>query len=251
MTRPEHQAGRLCELIEGQKWNAIRFPTLKIQAINNSKIKQQIEEIDQHQWLIFISANAVNFALRANDGKIDPFSKISVIAIGKATEKALQSAGLPVTLVPEQHFNTEGLLATPEMLQISGQSCLIVRGQGGREILADTLKARGAVVEYMEVYSRTIPANNESVAIDQLLEHEKINIITLTSGDALKNLLTMTSVEQHKKLQKVPTVVISDRIKELAEKSGFKTVAVTKEPSDRAIIDTITKLRSNTTWNSQ
>lgn len=238
VTRPKHQAESLCCLIEQQGWNALRFPTLEIVALENKAIKQQLKLINQYQWLIFVSTNAVNFAVAKNDGKIDCFKEVSIAAIGKATEKALQAVGLTVGLLPEAGFNTEGLLASKEMNDVNGKSCLIIRGNGGRETLADGLRERGAKVDYLEVYCRKRPA---SLPIDLavLLQKGKLEAITITSGEGLINLLAMIDKSLHDKLQAVPLVVISQRIKELAEQKEFKQIVVTNNPGDTAIIEAL------------
>ncbi len=243
VTRPKHQANILCELIEQQGWNAIRFPTLEIVALNDGKISEQIERINQYQWLIFISVNAVNFALSANDGKIEQFKQSSIAAVGKSTEKSLHTIGLPSVLVPDSNFNTEGLLATKEMNHVKGMTCLIVRGDGGRETLANTLRERGATVDYMEVYTRKMPiCNNLKVA--NMLKLDSLDVITITSGDALKNLLAMIAEELHDKLISIPLIVISKRIKELAEQNGFKHIIVTERPGDTAIIEAAVEIKA-------
>lgn len=244
VTRPAHQADKLCDLIKQQGGRAVRFPTLEIVGLKNARIKQQFEALKQRHWLIFISTNAVNFALAVNNGKIDTFKVCSIAAVGKATEKALITAGLSVDLIPESNFNTEGLLATKAMRQVNGQSCLIVRGVGGRETLANNLRERGATVDYMEVYSREIPVVNQS-NVEEMLKNRKLDAITITSGDALKNLVTMIRVELAGDLFAVPLIVISNRIKQLAEQSGFKTIAVTDNPSDTAIIKTVVQMSMN------
>jgi len=249
VTRPEHQANKLCDLIEQQDGQAIRFPTLEIVGLKNTRVKQQFETLKQWHWLIFISTNAVNFALATNNGKIDTFKACSIAAVGKATEKALISAGLTVDLIPENNFNTEGLLATKAMRQVNGQKCLIVRGEGGRETLANSLRERGATVDYMEVYSREVPVMDQS-NVEEMLKNKTLDAITITSGDALKNLVTMIGAELADNLFAVPLIVISNRIKQLAEESGFETIAVTENPSDIAIIKTVvqmgsTKLKTN------
>ena len=238
VTRAEHQAEPLCQLIEQQGWNAIRFPTLEITAVDRQYLKQQLAMTDRYQWFIFISTNAVNFALKVNNGKIDFLQHGLIAAVGKSTEKALLSLGVKVDLVPEQRFNTEGLLATKEMQHVQGKSCLIIRGQGGREQLASCLRDRGAKVDYLEVYSRGIPVNNEG-HVSRLLEQGLLDAITITSGDALKNLLVMINETLHEKLILVPLIVISERIKALAEKNKFKNIVVTDTPSDAAIIKTV------------
>ncbi|MCK5829229.1 MAG: uroporphyrinogen-III synthase [Methylococcales bacterium] len=249
VTRPKRQAESLCRLIDQQGWKSIRFPTLEIVALENNKINQQLEVINQYRWLIFISANAVNFALSANDGTIEHFKKSSIAAVGKATEKALHSIGLSVSLIPDAHFNSEGLLATKEMINVRGQACLIIRGKGGRETLANSLRERGAKVDYMEVYTREKPEYNDSNIAD-MLRQGTLNIITITSGEGLNNLMAMIAEELHDKLVSVPIIVISHRIKKIAEKIGFKHISVTEKPGDTAIIETAIKMRSqqNNNW---
>jgi uroporphyrinogen-III synthase len=238
ITRPQHQSNHLCELVEQQGWNAIRFPTLEITALSNDKITQQLKIIDQYHWVIFVSANAVDFARRAKHGNIECFANSSIIAVGKATEKALLNANLQVALMPKDRFNSEGILATPEMLHVQGKSCLIVRGEGGRETLANELQKRGATVHYLEVYTRQQPVLDSSTVADKL-QQGMLDAITITSGDALTNLLAMIDQGLHKQLLNIPLIVVSDRIKALADVLGFIHIAVTKKTGDAAIIETI------------
>ena len=241
VTRPEHQAEKLSLLIEQQHWNAIRFPTLEINPINTPALQQQLTQVSHYQWVIFISANAVNFAIKANNGKIDCFKQSRLIAIGKATEKALLLVGLIADLLPPQS-NTESLLTMNEMAEMTEQSCLIIRGENGRELLAETLRHRGAKVDYMAVYQRTVPKINNS-ELSHLLQTNQLNVITITSGNALKNLLLMLNYALHSALFAIPLVVISERIKQLAQKMGFKHIAVSHYPSDDAIIETIVEMK--------
>lgn len=241
MTRPAHQAENLSRLIEEWGGVAFRFPTLAIVPLDNScTIQNTLAHLDRYQWLVFISANAVTMHSYYSDGvKIEQFKSVRIAAIGKATALALAQAGLPVDLVPESGYNTEALLAMPQMQQMKGQSCLIIRGEGGREELATTLRSRGATVEYLDVYKRIIPALDSS-QVSLLLAQDKLDVITATSGDALQNLLIMLEEKNHQQLFEVPLVVISNRIRQIAADMGFKRIAVTNSPSDAAILETVT-----------
>jgi len=241
VTRPAHQAENLSRLIEEWGGVAFRFPTLAIVPLDNScTIQNTLAHLDKYQWLVFISANAVTMHSYYSDGvKIEQFKSVRIAAIGKATALALAQAGLPVDLVPESGYNTEALLAMPQMQQMKGQSCLIIRGEGGREELATTLRSRGATVEYLDVYKRIIPALDSS-QVSLLLAHDKLDVITATSGDALQNLLIMLEEKNHQQLFEVPLVVISNRIRQIAADMGFKRIAVTSSPSDAAILETVT-----------
>ncbi|NOQ34275.1 MAG: uroporphyrinogen-III synthase [Methylococcaceae bacterium] len=240
VTRPKQQGLSLIKLIEQHGGTAINFPTLEIiPLINNQQIKTKLEYLADYQWHIFISANAVNFALQANNGKIESFKQAKIAAIGKATAKALEEAGLIADLIPEIGFNSEALLAMPPMQSLKNKKFLIIRGEGGRETLAQTLKERGATVDYLEVYKRVQPKADNS-AILALLAEKKIQAITITSGEALHNLIAMLGNEIQATLFNIPLIVISERIKQIAQDLGFKQVHVSASPADTAIIKTVT-----------
>jgi uroporphyrinogen-III synthase len=241
VTRPEHQAENLSRLIEAQGGVAVRFPTLAIAALEGAgAIQNTLAHLDRYQWLVFVSANAVTMHSYYSDGgKIAKIKSARIAAIGKATAQALSLAGLPVDLVPESGYNSEALLAMPQMQQIKGQSCLIIRGEGGREELAATLRSRGATVEYLDVYKRVIPGI-ESTQVCFLLAQDKLDVVTVTSGEALQNLLIMLEEKYHQRLLKAPLVVVSNRIRQIAADIGFKRIAVSESPSDLAILETVT-----------
>jgi uroporphyrinogen-III synthase len=239
ITRPKKQADNLCELIEQSGGTPIRFPVLDIVPVEPSdKIKRTLNALQQYQWLFFVSVNAVNFALRANNGKIDISQHIYIVAVGQATARALRNAGLNVNLVPEQGFNTEAILAMPQLQTLNGQSCLIVRGHGGRELLAQTLEERGAQVYYLELYRRIMP-EIDTGPVERLLHQNKLDVITITSGEALKNLLKMLDSSVHHQLLATPLAVISQRIRHLAIELGFKQVFVSEQPADTALVKAI------------
>ena len=240
MTRPAHQAENLSRLIAERGGSAIRFPTLAIAAMDDAcPIKNTLAQLDRFQWLVFISANAVTMhSYYIDGGKMNRFKSTRIAAIGDATAQALELTGLPVDLAPESGYNSEALLAMPQLQHINGQNCLIVRGAGGREELATTLRSRGANVEYLDVYKRIIPGCDSS-QVSLLLAQDKLDVITITSGEALQNLLMMLDKEYHQGLFAAPLVVISDRIRQIAAGLGFKRIAVTNSPSDAAILETV------------
>jgi len=239
VTRPEHQAENLSRLIEKQGGVAVRFPTLGIVARDDAgdEIKNTLENPDNFQWIIFISANAVNFALKANGGKIARTKSVRFAAVGQSTAQAMKTAGLTVDLMPENSYNSEALLAMPQLQQVDEQNFLIVRGEGGREQLATTLRSRGAEVNYLEVYKRIIPRIDSSSVVKLLAQH-RLDVITVTSAEALQNLSLMLG-ENNKLLSLIPLVVVSDRIRCIAADMGFNRITVTDSPIDTAILETV------------
>ncbi len=239
VTRPEHQAQNLCRLIEQQGGIAVRFPTLEIVSPDDAEpIKTALENLDGFDWVIFISANAVNFALKANDGKITSMKSVRFAAVGQSTALAMKMVGLPVDLVPETGYNGEALLAMPPLQQAEGLDFLIVRGEGGREQLATTLRSRGAAVSYLEVYKRIIPRIDNSPVVELLAQH-RLDVITVTSAEALQNLHLMLGGKNNNLLSLIPLVVVSDRIRRQAFDMGFNRIAVSDSPIDTAILETV------------
>jgi uroporphyrinogen-III synthase len=239
VTRPEHQAENLSRLIRQQGGVAVRFPTLEIVSRGGAEeIKTTLANLNRFQWVVFISANAVNFALKANGGKIGRAGSSCFAAVGQSTAQAMKMAGLPVDLAPENGYNSEALLALPQLQQVEGQSFLIVRGEGGREQLATTLRSRGAEVNYLEVYKRIVPRIDSSPVIG-LLEQQRLNIITVTSAEALQNLSLMLGKNNNRRLSLIPLVVVSDRIRRIAADMGFNRITVTDSPTDTAILETV------------
>jgi uroporphyrinogen-III synthase len=239
VTRPQQQTNNLCRLIEQQLGVAVAFPTLEIVAANDcDQIAGTLANLHRFQWVVFISANAVNFALLANDGKIDQFRNVRIAAIGQATAKALAAAGLTTDLLPAHGSDSRALLAMPAMQHVWGQRILIVRGVGGLETLRHELQNRGADVDYLDVYQRTIPLADPAPVLD-LLKWNRLDLIVATSGEAVKNLLIMLGEKNQNLVLAIPLVVVSDRIRQIAENSGFERIFVTDSPSDTAILKKI------------
>ena len=241
VTRPEAQADVLCRLIEMHGGQAIRFPTLSIetQPIDTDALQLALAS----DWLIFTSKNAVDFALQAFDGKMAQPHVPAIAAVGGATAECLRQAGLDVDCVPASEFNSEGLLAEPAMHAVADKRCIIVRGVGGREKLATSLRSRGATVSYLEVYRRSRP-DIDNRALLQRLRQNQLAVTTITSEEALHNLLSMLDDFGVAALRTLPMVVVSDRIRQTAEALGFKTVAVSRQATDVAILETLKMLLS-------
>lgn len=238
VTRPEKQAEKLCALLNKIGMIPVKLPVLEIVASEEEvKIREILSQLHYYQWLFFVSVNAVNFTLRANNGKIPKLQGVGVIAIGQATASALRNVGINVDLMPERGFNSEAVLALPELQQLSGKSCLIVRGKGGRELLPETLKKRGAKVDSLEVYQRVQPKVDVN-HVENLLDNNELDVITITSVEALINLLKIFGSNKQL-LFSIPLVVISERIGKVAKQLGFTQIVISEQPSDTALVKAI------------
>ena len=249
VTRPAHQAENLIRLIEDAGGVAVKFPTLEIAGLTDLEAYEVANvNLEAYDWLIFISTNAVTMhGYYSDSDRIKKFKSLRIAAIGKATEQALHKAGYLVDLVVENGAASEALLAKPEFAQVNAQRFLIVRGQGGREELANVLQNRGAIVDYLNVYKRVMPTVDNS-ALLQLLKQGMLAIITITSAEALQNLVKLVGETCKQHLLEVPVVVVSHRIRIIAAEIGFERIAVANSPSDLAILHTVIECKRGGVW---
>lgn len=235
VTRPAHQADTLCDLIESAGGIALRYPVLAIVAIPESETNRLIiEQLERYHLAIFISPNAVNFGLDRILELAPLPANLRLATVGKGSSRELQRRlGREPDLCPTGRFNSEALLALPALQQVSGKQILIVRGTGGRELLAETLRERGAGIDYLEVYRRTRPDPPPSWP-------GKVDIITVTSSEGLQNLFDMIAPKHREELLATPLVVVSERSASLARELGFRQ-AVTKarNASNEALLDAV------------
>ena len=232
VTRPEKQALNLCTLIEQSAGQAIRFPVINIRSVFVEQAT--IAAIKQQDFIIFISRNAVTYFTKQMQKNIP--TQCRLIAVGAGTAGSMKTAGLHVAL---QAFpaNSEGLLSLPELAQCQGSKVMIVRGQGGRELLATTLQARGANINYADVYTRLLAMPTWAECQQAILA----NCIVCTSVAGVTNLCLLLD-EVDASLFNKPLIVVSERIKEHALSQGFQHVMVTDEVSDQAIVQQLMKM---------
>lgn len=232
VTRPAHQAGRFHELLLNAGAKPQLFPVIAIEPAKQAPDSLLAIHQQAYDWIIFISANAVACGLSF----FQDFSSLQATqlgAIGKQTAAALNKYGLQPSLVPEQGFTSEDFLALPPVHDLTGKKVLIVRGDTGREVLAETLSARGAKVSYAKVYQRRVTGS--ASALKQLHDTHSIDIICITSSEILRNLLQVLAAETW--IYHYPILVGSERIAADAQQRGFKhKIIVAKSPADDAML---------------
>ena len=239
VTRPARQAQALCNAIAARGGEILRLPVIEIGDPSDIRPALKIiDKLDSFAIAIFISANAVEMAQALITAHGAWPATLKIAAVGKRTAAALQHLGKHVDLMPQHGSDSEALLSLAGLQDVAGKNIVIFRGEGGRELLADTLTQRGAHVEYAEVYRRMKPDVDVS-AIQQAGEAGEIHIITVTSNESLHNLCAMTGDRGRHWLYKTPLVVISQRSAELARETGFKIVIIAKHASDEGLVDAI------------
>lgn len=236
VTRAEEQAEGLCQLIADLNGRPLRFPCIEICASEDDAHLADVRlRIEQADMAIFISANAVRYGLQQLSGGRLP-GQVKIAAVGMATAQALTDSGHKVAIVPAQGFDSEALLRCPEMSaeRLMGKRILIFRGQDGRELLRETLGRRGAQVEYAEVYQRRCPppvADLEWLSV--------LDVVTATSNNILDNLFQLIGDRFKQRLQRLPLIVISERMRDHAQALGCHQVMLAAGPDDRSLVEAL------------
>ncbi|MCZ8130136.1 MAG: uroporphyrinogen-III synthase [Steroidobacteraceae bacterium] len=247
VTRPEPQAEPLSRRLEALGARSFRFPAIEIRARDGRPaLRASLGPVDRFDWVMFVSANAVRHGLFLLEGPQTP----RLAAVGPATAAALEQAGRPVALVPASGFDSESLLASPEFARVRGQRVLIVRGDGGRELLADELRARGAEVVFAAVYERACaaPAPGAVRAVESAWAAGAIHVVTATSAELLRCLFEILGPDGRAHLQRTPLLAGGARIAQAAAAMGHEGERIVAAAADDAsLVDALVKWRRHTT----
>lgn len=243
VTRPAHQAERLCRLIEAQGGTVICFPTLEILAPRDpAAILRIIERLGEYDVAIFTSPNAVEWALTPILARRGMPPDLKMAAVGKGSARALECFGVVVDWAPVTGFGSEALLSMSGLQDVTGLNIVIFKGEGGRELLGETLEKRGARLSYVEVYRRSRPKADP----DRLLcrwRRGEIHAVTATSTESLRNLFEMIGEVGQQWLRDTPLVIISERTRQAARGMGFnRSPVIAGEASDEAIVEALLQL---------
>jgi uroporphyrinogen-III synthase len=221
VTRPREQAAPLARRIEEAGGKPILFPLLKISPpADRQSLRDAVSRLAGSDLAIFISPNAVRYGMQAIQaaGTLPP--RLKIATVGQGSARALRELGVATVIAPQERFDSEALLAMPELQNVAGWRVAIFRGKGGRELLGDTLMTRGATVEYVECYRRSRPQQNVA-ALDPAAD-----AITVTSSEALGYLWEMFDDAARKHFSMVPLFVPHQRIAEAARQLGWHEVAL-------------------------
>jgi uroporphyrinogen-III synthase len=245
VTRPAHQAEPLCQLIEAQGGSAFRFPVLEIlDPLDPRPLQQIAARLDDYDWAIFISANAVERALDSVLAVRDWPQTTRIAVIGRSSAQALQRHGLRADLVPDDRFDSEALLALPALQRVEGQRFVIFRGEGGREHLAETLRQRGARVDYIAAYRRARPTADSGPLCAQW-RTGAIDIVVVNSAESLSSLADLMGEAGADLLRRTPLLIVSERQLPLVQQLGFEQPPVVAEnATDAAVLQALLSWRS-------
>jgi uroporphyrinogen-III synthase len=244
ITRPVGQAKKLSQFITAHEGVPISFPLIEIAPLQDySQFNHTISTLKTCDWAIFISSNAVQNGLPRAFNQLSPLPpNLKFAAIGPTTAAELMQMGIPHVLIPNHRFDSESLLSLPEMQTMQGKKIMIFRGVGGREVLADTLKERGAKVIFAECYQRVNPQTN-CTQLEHLWQNRQCHAIVVTSSEAMRHLLKMTHDGSDDWIRSMKICVNHARIAETAQAAGLP-VSIADAPGDEAMLACLQKTLS-------
>jgi uroporphyrinogen-III synthase len=238
VTRPRAQAGALADAIHAAGGEAFVFPLLEIgPAPDPAPLAAAVDRLADYAFAVFVSPNAVDHCLPAILARGPWPAGLTPVAVGQGTVRALAAHGVHGTVVPSERFDSEALLEQPELAagRVAGRRVVIFRGDGGRELLGDTLTARGATVDRVPCYARSAPAEGATPLLARWHEGG-IDAFTVSSSEGLRHLVDMLDADARTRLAATPVFVPHARIAENAAALGLIRVILTA-PADAGIIE--------------
>ena len=241
ITRPAHQSAGWRRVLEEQGALVDSIPLLEIAPVQAADavqaVKNRILDFDQYDHAIFVSQNAVKYGF---DWLDDYWPQLPngprYYAIGAATARAIRQRGAEPEACDGHTMDSEALLALPPLQKPRGERVIIFRGQGGRPLIGETLAARGARLDYCELYRRLLPAAAE----DALRKYRQApGAITLHSGETLENFhraLGAVDTSQRPALRECPLILPSQRVADSARALGFPNVFAAANAGDIAML---------------
>jgi len=209
VTRPRELAQGLAARIRQAGGEPLLFPAIEIcDPQDPALVRKLLGRLREFDLAVFVSPSAVRKAFELAQGRAWP----RVAAVGEGTRCELEQRGLRNVIAPAGQADSEALLALPELAQLTGRRVLILRGAGGRELLGETLAARGAKIEYAECYRRARPPAAP-------LPEGRIDAFCVSSGEALVNLAAMLG---RARLADTPVFVSHQRVAAQAGALGLR-----------------------------
>jgi uroporphyrinogen-III synthase len=238
ITRPSGQSGHLATLIKASGGEPILFPAIRIEPLPEVATAA-LDNLQQFGLLIFVSPNAVRVAMPRilKHGGLP--AQASVAGVGPGTAAELKKSGARNIISPREGFDSEALIRELSSLPLAGSRALVIRGEGGRELLGETLRSRGAEVDYLECYRRVRPDR----AMEELLplwRSGALKACIATSSTIVMNLFEMAGEAGRPWLLGTPFFVSHPRVAATAFSRGAERVFVAGNGDEALVTGLIT-----------
>ena len=237
LTRPAEDCEALAQCLAAAGVGSSCLPLLALEPVAvDARQRLLLESLHGFAAIIVVSKPAARLLLEqlAEAGLRPP--QQGWFTVGEATAAVLQGAGLEVSF-PPRGDDSEALLAMPglhQALEVAAPCVLIVRGVGGRELLAERLAQQGASVDYLELYRRCLPAYPPGTLMRRI-EAERLNGLVVSSGQGFEHLQQLAGADWPQ-LARLPLFVPSPRVAEQARAAGAQQVVDCRGASATALL---------------
>ncbi|MDD1966261.1 uroporphyrinogen-III synthase [Pseudomonas putida] len=237
LTRPAEESQALALTLAEEGIFSSSLPLLDIQPLPVSEENRSIiYNLAAYCAVIVVSKPAARLGLELVDEVWPQPPMQDWFAVGAATAQILDDYGLRV-FYPEQGDDSEALVALPQLqAAISGYDpkVLIMRGEDGREWLAEQLREQGVAVDYLPLYRRSLP-QYPAFVLPQRVEAERLNGLVVSSGQGFEHLRQLAG-DAWPQLARLPLFVPSPRVAELAREAGAQSVVDCRGASAAALL---------------
>lgn len=199
VTRPAEQAAGWVSKLRAQGLRAEALPLIAIgPAPDPQALRQMLAALRPGALVMFVSPNAVQQTAAALGGALPWPEGVCAAATGPGTVAALRAAGVPSGRIvapgaSAPQFDSEALWALLRHEDWHGRQVRVVRGEGGREWFADTLRAAGAEVELVQGYARSAAALDDTgqALLRHALAQPQDCVWLFSSSEGIDHLMAM------------------------------------------------------------
>ncbi|WP_223480913.1 MULTISPECIES: uroporphyrinogen-III synthase [unclassified Pseudomonas] len=237
LTRPADESAALSAVLAEVGIFSSSLPLLEIEPIPASAtMRLVIQDLDRYCAVIVVSKPAARIAVDLVDQYWPQAPRLKWFSVGAATAQILDEHGLDVSF-PAEGDDSEALLELASLREAVEQPdprVLILRGEGGRELLAERLRELGASVDYLELYRRKLP-QYPPATLPERIKAERLNGLVVSSGQGFEHLYQLAG-DAWPQLAQLPLFVPSPRVAELARAAGAQTVVDCRGASATALL---------------
>ncbi len=255
VTRPQAQALPWVRDLQALGQTAQALPLIAIAPTTDpAPLLQAWQQLHDYQLVMFVSANAVLQFFAWRPATVAWPHHVRAGATGPGTTAALVSSGAPAACIVQPApdaatLDTEALWAQLQDEDWSGRHVLVVRGEDGRDWLADTLRERGAAVHFVAAYHRVLPtlSKGERALLALAVAAPARHLWLFSSSQAVMNLRSLASGADwgHS-----AALASHPRIAQAAQEAGFGRVAVAA-PSPASVLQAVIRLDAEAAQNSR
>ncbi|WP_433768379.1 uroporphyrinogen-III synthase [Pseudomonas putida] len=237
LTRPADESAALSTVLAEQGIFSSSLPLLDIVPIPASdKMREVVQGLDRYCAVIVVSKSAARIGVELLNRFYPQTPPVKWFSVGAATAQILEDRGLDVSF-PKDADDSEALLELANLRSAIARPdprVLIMRGEGGRELLAERLREQGASVDYLELYRRELP-QYPAAALPERIRAERLNALVVSSGQGFEHLHQLAG-DAWPQLARLPLFVPSPRVAELARAAGALTVVDCRGASAAALL---------------